>query len=124
MEQNHIIKSPKKNLTYYNYCQKNIFDEDFLSEKDKALSPIELSDVVPGETTIKSLKDKAEEEKYLKLNEEKDIKYGSNIIYIESKINDNDEEFRSIMNEQIWKIVILQRFCKKSHQRRRMRNVI
>ena len=124
MEQNHLIKSPKKNLTYYNYYQKNIFDEDFLSEKDIALSPIELSDVVPGETTRKSIKDITEEEKLLKLNEEEDIKYGSNIIYIESKINDNDEEFRAIMKEQIWKIVILQRFCKKSYTRRRMRNGI
>ena len=110
MEQSGLIKTSKKiNFRYEKYFRKYIFDEDFLDEKDKALSPMVLSDVIPGETK-KSLK----EEKGIsfKATLEKDIKYGSNIIYISSKMDDNDEERRTIMNEQINKIIIDQ-VCKK-----------
>ena len=111
MEQSEqIINLPKKILDYKKYFQKNIFDEDFLDEKDKALSPIVLSDIIPGDTK-KSLTEIEEKGINFKLSPEKDIKYGSNIIYISSKMDDNDDEFREIMNEQI-NMILIQQICK------------
>ena len=121
MKQSHIndnTKKPKKSLHYKQYFQKDIFDEEFLNEKDKALSPIILSDKIPGETKRKSKKKKNKKKLNLKQNEEKDIKYGSNVVYIESKIDDNDkDEFRDIMNEQVLKIIVVQQFKKSPNKR-------
>ena len=90
MKQTYIISnSPKKHLFFEGNFLKNIFDDNFLNEKDKALSPIVLSDEIQGEI---------------------DIKYGSNIEYIGSKIDDNNEEFHEILNEQICKIIDEKRF--------------
>ena len=111
MKQSHIIsESLLKNLNNENYFLKNIFDEEFLNEKDKALSPIILSDVIPEETIKKSLKKTKKKEINLKINEEKDIKYGSNIEYIGSKIYDNNDEFFEILNEQVCEIIDEQNF--------------
>ena len=107
MEQSEqIINLPKKILDYKKYFQKNIFDEIFLDEKDKALSPIVLSDKIPGKEIKKSNKKK--KRKNCKDNESKYIRYGSNIVYIDSKIDkkDNGDEFREKLNEQILKIII------------------
>ena len=120
MEQSGICNPPKNNFKYEKFFQKHIFDEDFLDEKDKALSPILLSDEIPGEITKKSLKENEEKEINLKLNEEKDIKYGSNIVYIDSKIDDNDEEYNEIMNEQI-NMIVIQQINKKFPIGRKMR---
>ena len=106
MEHSNIITHfPKKILDYKKFFQKNIFDEDFLDEKDKALSPIVLSDKIPGEPLKKSKKKKKRANS--NANKEKYIRYGSNIIYIDSKITkkDDNDEFRSIINEQIFKII-------------------
>ena len=111
MKQSHIIsESLLKNLNNENYFLKNIFDEEFLNEKDKALSPIILSDVIPEEIIKKSLKKTKKKEINLKINEEKDIKYGSNIEYIGSKIDDNNDEFFEILNEQVCEIIDEQNF--------------
>ena len=113
MKQNNIISAfAKNNLNYENYLKKNIFDENFLNEKGKALSPIVLSDEIIGETIIESLNEK--KEIHFSANEEKDIKYSSNIVYIESKITDSEEESFAIMNEQINKIITRQKLRKKS----------
>ena len=108
MEQSNVINNfPKKILCYKSYFQKNIFDEDFLDEKDKALSPIILSDKIPEET-VKKLKKKIKKKRTnFNANEEKYIRYGSNIVYIDSKLdkNDNNDEFRTVLNEQIFKII-------------------
>ena len=115
-----ISKSSKKSLHYNQYFQKDIFDEEFLNEKDKALRPIILSDKIPEEPKRKSILDKRGSN--LKFNE--DIKYGSNIVYIGSKIDDNEEESHDIIVEQINKILIQQKFCKKSPYKRRIRKKI
>ena len=123
MEQNNIISNSQKiNFKYQKYFRKYIFDEDFLNEKDKALSPIFLSDIIPGETK-KSLTEIEEKGKNSKFSSEKDIKYGSNIIYIDSKIDDNDEEFHEIMNEQI-NMIIIQQICKNYPNGKKMRKKI
>ena len=125
MEQSNIIsKSEKKNLIFKNYFKKNIFDEDFLDEKDKALSPIALSDVIPGESLRNSIKEKKEKGTNFSSIEEKDIKYSSNIVYIESKIDDNDEEPHVLINEEITRIIMQQRYCKNSLYRRMVRKKI
>ena len=112
MERSNIIQNPSnKNLICKQYFQKNMFDEDFLAAKDKALSPIVLSDVISRESIKKDPKTK---ESNFKFNDETAIKYGSNIIYIESKSDDNDEEFCEIINKQVKKIIILKKLCKKS----------
>ena len=111
MEKNDAISSFPKNkyLHYKKYFLKNIFDEKFLDEKDKALRPIVLSDKIQGETIKKSKKKKAGRKKRSNFNEneEKYIKYGSNIVYIDSKIdeNDNDDKFHALLNDQIFKII-------------------
>ena len=111
MKQNHASsKSQKNSLHYDDYLLKNIFDEKFLNEKDKALSPIILSDIIPGETIKKHLKKTKKKAKNIKINEEKDINYGSNIELIESKKDDNGEEIREILNEQICEIIDEQNF--------------
>ena len=108
MEQRGKISNiQKKNLHYKKYFQKNIFDEDFLNEKDKALSPIVLSDVIP-KNAIKKFKNKKNNAKTnFESNDENETRYGSNIVYIGPKIakDDHDDEFRSILNEQIFKII-------------------
>ena len=127
MEQSQVIGySPKNHLLYKKYFQKDIFDEDFLDEKDKALSPIFLSDVIPEEEIKKSKKKKIEKRTNFNSNIEKDIKYGSNIVYIGSKIddNDNDEEPNKIMNQQVMRIIIEQKFCKKCPKEKKMRKKI
>ena len=102
-----IINLPKKILDYKKYFQKNIFDENFLDEKDKALSPIVLSDKIPEKKTKKSKKKKQKKRKNSKAKKEKYNIYGSNIIYIDSKVeeNENDDKFRTVINEQIFKII-------------------
>ena len=109
MKQSHIndnTKKPKKSLHYKQYFKKDIFDEEFLNEKDKALSPIILSDKILEETPIKK-----EKKNYIKFEDGKF--YGSNIIYIDSEIEDNGKnEFCSILNEQI-NHIIHQKFCTK-----------
>ena len=114
MKQSHIndnTKKPKKSLHYKQYFQKDIFDEEFLNEKDKALSPIILTDKIPGENK-KETPIKKGKNNYIKIEEGKI--YGSNIIYIDSEIDDNGkEEFCSILNEQINNIKTHQKFCAK-----------
>ena len=105
-------ESQKINLNFDDYLLKIIFDEKFLNEKDKALSPIILSDIIPGETIKKHLKKTKKKALNLKINEEKDINYGSNIELIESKKDDNGEEIREILNEQICEIIDEQKYCK------------
>ena len=105
-------ESHKINLNFDDYLLKIIFDEKFLNEKDKALSPIILSDIIPGETIKKHLKKTKKKALNLKINEEKDIIYGSNIELIESKKDDNGEEIREILNEQICEIIDEQNYCK------------
>ena len=90
--------------------QKNIFDEDFLDEKDKALSPIVLSDEIPEETIKNPLKKTKKKETNLKINEVKDIKYNSNVEYIGSKVDDNNEELLEILDEEVYKIIDEQKF--------------
>ena len=116
-------KRPKKNLHYKKYFQRDIFDEDFLNEKDKALSPIVLSDKIPEEPRWKSPKTKKEKGASFNFNEEKDIKYGSNIVFIESKIdeNDNEEKYSEIIKEQIKKILIQQYIYKKYRNKRKVK---
>ena len=106
-DRNIMCNLSKKILDYKKYFQKNIFDESFLDEKDKALSPIVLSDKIPGKAVNKSKNKKQKKRKNFKVNERKCSRYDSNIVYIDSKIdeNDNDDEFRSILNEQIFKII-------------------
>ena len=109
MEQSEVASElSKKILDYKKYFQKNIFDEDFLDEKDKALSPIVLSDKIPGKEIKKSKNKKKQKRKNCKDNDCKYIRYGSNIVYIDSKIDekDNGDEFREKLNEQILKIII------------------
>ena len=123
MEQNNIISNSQKiNFKYQKYFRKYIFDEDFLNEKDIALSPIVLSDIIPGDTK-KSLTEIEEKGINFKLSPEKDIKYGSNIIYISSKMDDNDDEFREIMNEQI-NMIVIQQICKDYPYGKRKRKKI
>ena len=127
MERNHIIsKSSKNNSNKENYLLKNIFDENFLIEKDKALSPVILSDEIPEETTKKALKEIKNKGTTFNANEEKYIKYGSDIVYIDSKIdeNNNDENYCEIINEQIKNIIIELDFCKSKPKRRRIRKKI
>ena len=125
MEQSHITSNyPNKSLLFKKYFQKNVFDDDFLDEKDKALSPFVLSDEIPGEVIKKSKKIKRNKIRNFSVNKENDIKYGSNIVYIDSKIDDNGEESYQIMNEQISKIMTVQKFCKKSPYGRRIRKKI
>ena len=102
-----IINFPKKILRYKTYFHKNIFDEKFLDEKDKALSPIVLSDEIPGEINKKAKKKNKRRRTDFNVNEKKYIKYGPNIIFIGAKIdkNDNDDEIRATINEQIFKII-------------------
>ena len=108
MNQTDIINNfSKKILCYKTYFQKNIFDEDFLDEKDKALTPFVLSDVIQKKVIKKSKKKKQNQKANFQFPEKKDNKYGSNIVYIGPKIaeNDNDDEFHEILNEQIFEIV-------------------
>ena len=121
MKQNHIIsKSSEKKLNYKNYFLKNIFDENFLNEKDKALSPIVLSDIIPEEKINKT----QYKRKNFIANEAKDSKYGSNIKYIDSNVDDNIDEFHEILNEQICKIVNEQKLLKKfQNGRRKKKNI-
>ena len=110
-----IINLPKKILDYKKYFQKNIFDEDFLDEKDKALSPVLLSDKIHKETIKKTKKKKSNKKTNLKCNEKKDVEYGSNIVYIGLKVgeNDGDDEFQSILNEQMFKIILDEKIFRK-----------
>ena len=119
-----INNSKNKDLNKEKYFLKNIFDENFLNEKDKALSSIVLSDVIPEETIKTSLNEKEIKEKKFKIDRRKDIKYGSNIEYIGSKIDDNDDEFCTILNEQICKIISEQKLCKKPLNGKTMRKKI
>ena len=119
-----INNSKNKDLNKEKYFLKNIFDENFLNEKDKALSSIVLSDVIPEETIKTSLNEKEIKEKNFKIDKRKDIKYGSNIEYIGSKIDDNDDEFCTILNEQICKIISEQKLCKKPLNGKTMRKKI
>ena len=119
-----INNSKNKDLNKEKYFLKNIFDENFLNEKDKALSSIVLSDVIPEETIKTSLNEKEIKEKNFKIDRRKDIKYGSNIEYIGSKIDDNDDEFCTILNEQICKIISEQKLCKKPLNGKTMRKKI
>ena len=111
MEKNDTINNfpKKKYLPYKKFFLRNIFDENFLDEKDKALSPIVLSDKIQVEKIKKSKKKKAERKKRTNFNEneEKSIKFGSNIVYIDSKIdeNNNDDKFRALLNDQLFKII-------------------
>ena len=70
-----IINLPKKILDYKKYFQKNIFDENFLDEKDKALSLIVLSDKIPEKKEEKiegeDLRTDEEKERDKKLEEER-----------------------------------------------------
>ena len=107
MKQSEIINNfPSKILYYRAFFQKNIFDEDFLEEKDKALSPIVLSDQIPRKE-INKFKKKKKRKTNFNAKEEKYIRYGSNIVYVDSEkdIKYKDDDFRSIMNEQIFKII-------------------
>ena len=127
MNQNDINNiTPKTNPNYGNQFLKNIFDEDFLDEKDKALSPIELSDEIPEEINKTTKIEKKEKVKHLNINEDKDIKYGSNIVYIGSKIDDNDkdEDSSAIINQQIKNLFIGHNTCKKSVNKRRKKKKI
>ena len=125
MKQNQIIcKSAEKNLNRKKYFLKNIFDEDFLNEKDIALSPIVLTDEIPGEIIAKSQKETKKKRTNLNNHEVKDIKYGSNIVYIDSKIDDNDEGSHALITEQINRIINERKFCKKTPNRRRTRKKI
>ena len=125
MKQNQIIcKSAEKNLNRKKYFLKNIFDEDFLNEKDIALSPIVLTDEIPGEIITKSQKETKKKRTNLNNHEVKDIKYGSNIVYIDSKIDDNDEGSHALITEQINRIINERKFFKKTPNRRRMRKKI
>ena len=127
MEQSEVASElSKKILDYKKYFQKNIFDEDFLNEKDKALSPIVLSDKIPGKEIKKSKNKKKQKVKHLNINEDKDIKYGSNIVYIGSKIDDNDkdEDSSAIINQQIKNLFIGHNTCKKSVNKRRKKKKI
>ena len=117
MKQNDVFDNHDKK-----YLQHNIFDEDFLNEKDKALSPIELSDEIPEVMINKSLEETTDKGTNFQSDEENDFKYGSNIIYIESKIEDNDDDFYSILNENVCKIIFEQKFGKKSTIWRKMKN--
>ena len=123
MEQSGLIKTSKKiNFRYEKYFRKYIFDEDFLDEKDKALSPMVLSDEIPGET-IKSKEGEKENETNIIFNGEKYVKYGSNIVYIDSKIDDNDEELTTVMNEQV-NMIIIEQVCKKYSSRKKIKKKI
>ena len=107
MEQSDIINNfPKKILHYRAFFQKNIFDETFLDEKDKALSPIVLSDQIP-QKAINKPKKKQKRKTNFNAKEEKYIRYGSNIIYVDSERDkkNKDDDFHSIMNDQIFKII-------------------
>ena len=98
---------PKKILRYKTYFHTNVFDENFLDEKDKALSPIVLSDEIPGETIKKPKKKTKRRRTDFNANVEKYFKYGPNIIYIGPKKdkNDDNDEIHKILNEQIFKII-------------------
>ena len=108
MEKNDLINNfPKKILHYKTFFQNNIFDDDFLDEKDKALSPIVLSDEIPGEKIKNHKKKKKKKITNFNSNEEKYIRYGSNVVYIDAQKdkNDNNDEFRAIINDKIFKIL-------------------
>ena len=123
MESNNVNNNSKiNNLKCEKHFQKYIFDEDFLDEKDKALSPMVLSDEIPGET-IKSKEGEKENETNIIFNGEKYVKYGSNIVYIDSKIDDNDEELTTVMNEQV-NMIIIDQVCKKYSSRKKIKKKI
>ena len=127
MEKNDIFNNfQKKILCYKSFFQKNIFDEVFLDEKDKALTLAVLSDVIPEEIIKKTKKKKIIKRASFKYNEEEDTKNGSNIVLIGPKIaDDNDNEFHDILNEQIFKIIRKKKIsCKNTPNRRRMRKKI
>ena len=81
----------------------NMFDEEFLKQKESALSPIFLDDTIPNpKKNLKKLKLEKKTPKN-KLSISSDIKkskkslvssygYGSNIILISSKIEDDTKE--------------------------------
>ena len=107
MESNNVNNNSKiNNLKCEKHFQKYIFDEDFLDEKDKALSPIVLSDQIPRKE-INKFKKKKKRKTNFNAKEEKYIRYGSNIVYVDSEkdIQYKDDDFHSTMNEQIFKII-------------------
>ena len=115
-----IINFPKKILRFKTLFQNNIFDEVFLDEKDKALSPVVLSDEIPGEA-IKKPNEKERRKTDLITNQEKYNKYGPNIIFIGPKLerNDNDDNIHEILNEQVFKILSNEKFCKNNLNRKK-----
>ena len=115
-----IIYFPKKILRFKTLFQNNIFDEVFLEEKDKALSPIVLSDEIPGEA-IKKHKENKRRRNHLNTSKEKYNKYGPNIIFIGPKLerNDNDDNIDEILNEQVFKILSNEKFCKNNLNRKK-----
>ena len=110
-----IIYNTSKNNCHFKRFFVNVFDENFLNEKDKALRPIILSDVIPGETKV-SLKRKP----IRRLSNDTDIKYGSNIVLVDLQFedNDNEEESNNVLNEQISKIINQQKYKSKCSRHR------
>ena len=62
-----ISNYQKMNSNHKKYFYENIFDEDFFNEKDKALSPIVLSDEISGGTIKKSIEVKKEKKLKFKI---------------------------------------------------------
>lgn len=102
--------------TFYRkfFLPQNIFDDEFLKEKDKALSPIIISDIIKEESKNQNnIKCKT-----MKQDEEKDIKYGSNIIYIGSEIDDSENDGEKFfLKEQIKMVTGQQKSRKKSNKK-------
>ena len=104
-ENGHCNSETIGNSFYRRFLEQNIFEDKFLKEKDIALRPIIISDFIPEDPKNQNNKKSI----IIKPNEEKDIKYGSNIIYVDSKLVDSENEEEESLQKQIKMIISQQK---------------